>query len=116
MCDQICDTIRDEADLQAKAEPMLAGFLYATILNHSNLEDALSFLLSSKLESSTLPASSIRDLIGEAFANDDEIAEAIREDITAVCDRDPACGGFNNILLYYKGYHALTAYRAAHFF
>lgn len=116
MSDAIWETIRTEAEEQTKQEPMLAGFLYATILNHSTLEDALSFLLSSKLESSTLPSASVRDLIDEAFKNDADISEAIREDISAVCDRDPACGGFTSILLYYKGYHALQAYRAAHYF
>ncbi|HIA47522.1 MAG TPA: serine O-acetyltransferase [Candidatus Hydrogenedentes bacterium] len=116
MSDQIWDTIRDEAKEQAELEPMLAGFLYATILNHGSLEDALSFLLSSKLESSTLPSASVRDLIDEAYKNDPDIGEAIREDISAVCQRDPACQGFNSILLYYKGYHALQAYRAGHYF
>lgn len=116
MSDQIWDTIREEAKEQADQEPMLAGFLYATILNHTTLEDALSFLLSSKLESSTLSSASIRDLIDEAYKNDPNIAEAIREDISAVCSRDPACRGFNSILLYYKGYHALQAYRAGHYF
>jgi serine O-acetyltransferase len=116
MSDQIWETIRTEADEQAKSEPMLSGFLYATILNHKTLEDALSFLLSSKLESSTLPSTSIRDLIDEAYKNDPGISEAIRADIAAVCQRDPACDGYNNILLYYKGYHALQAYRAGHYF
>ena len=94
MSDQIWDTIRDEAKEQAELEPMLAGFLYATILNHGSLEDALSFLLSSKLENSTLPSASVRDLIDEAYKNDPDIGEAIREDISAVCQRDPACQGY----------------------
>jgi serine O-acetyltransferase len=116
MSDQIWETIRSEAEEQVKQEPMLAGFFYATILNHNSLEDALSFLLSSKLESSMLSSASVRDLIDEAYKNDPYIAEAIREDISAVCQRDPACLGFYSILLYYKGYHALQAYRAAHYF
>ena len=116
MSDPIWETIRQEAEEETKREPMLAGFLYATIMNHSSLEDALSFLLSSKLGSSTLPETSIRDLIDEAYKNDTSIADSIREDISAVCSRDPACLGFSNILLYYKGYHALQAYRAAHYF
>lgn len=116
MSDLIWDTIRQEAEDETKREPMLAGFLYATIMNHGSLEDALSFLLSSKLGSSTLPDTSVRDLIDEAYREDPTIADSIREDISAVCDRDPACQGFSSILLYYKGYHALQAYRAAHYF
>ena len=114
--DPIWQEIRTTAEEDARKEPMLASFLYAVVLNHSTLEDALSFLLSSKLESATLGATSMRDLIDEAFLNDPKIAEAIREDIAAVCDRDPACSGLAHILLFYKGYHALQAYRAAHYY
>jgi len=114
--DEIWDDIRARAEKDAKKEPMLASFLFATVINHSTFESALSFLLAHKLESATLTASTLRDLIDEAYAKDAKIAEAIRADIAAVCERDPACDGFANILLFYKGYHALQAYRAAHYF
>jgi len=114
--DMIWKEIRERTERDAKNEPMLASFLYSTVLNHTKLEDALSFLLAHKLESATLTAAALRDLIDEAYAKDPKIAEAIREDIAAVCDRDPACDGFANILLYYKGYHSLQAYRAAHYY
>ena len=114
--DEIWDDIRARAEKDAKKEPMLASFLYATVINHKNFESSLSFLLAHKLESPTLTAATLRDLIDEAYAKDPKIARAIREDIAAVCDRDPACDGFANILLFYKGYHALQAYRAAHYY
>ena len=116
MSDEIWETIRREAAEDIANEPMLAGFLYATIINHDTMEAALSFLLASKLGSSTLPETSVRDLIDEAYREDKTIAESIREDIAAVCQRDPACRGYSSILLNYKGYHALQAYRAAHYF
>ena len=116
MSDPIWDQIQEEAKAASDEEAMLSGFLFATVLNHKSLEEALSFLLASKLESSTLPASTMRDLLDEAYREDSTIAESIREDISAICDRDPACDGFLNILLYYKGYHALQAYRAAHYY
>lgn len=114
--DMIWEEIRTRAEEEARTEPMLASFLYSVVLNHGTLEDALSFLLASKLESSTITAASLRDLIDEAFANDATIPASIREDIAAVCQRDPACDGYANILMFYKGYHALQAYRAAHYF
>ena len=114
--DMIWEDIRSRAEEDARKEPMLASFLYAVVLNHGTLEDALSFLLATKLESSTISAASLRDLIDLAFANDPKIPAAIREDIAAVCQRDPACDGYANILMFYKGYHALQAYRAAHYF
>ena len=114
--DPIWEAIRSEAQEDAQKEPMLASFLHAVILNHSTLEDALSFHLASKLDSSTLNATSLRDLIDEAFNDDPSIGEAIRKDISAVCTRDPACRGYSMILLHYKGYHALQSYRVAHYY
>jgi serine O-acetyltransferase len=116
MSDPFWEQIQQEAEKAAHDEPMLADFLYATVLVHKTLEDALRFLIASKLESSTLPASSVSDLLDEAYSKDESIADSIREDIAAVCQRDPACNGYLYILLYYKGYHALQAYRAAHYY
>ena len=114
--DPIWDAIREEATRDAEQEPMLASFLYSVVLNHKSLEDALSFLLANKLGSTTVPAVSMRDLIDEAFSNDPAIGVAIRADIEAVCTRDPACRGYSVPLLYFKGFHAIQAYRVAHYY
>jgi serine O-acetyltransferase len=114
--DKVWQTVRREVTEAAKREPLLASFLYAVVLNHRTLEDALSYHLASKLESSTLPAISMRDLIDEAYANDPAIGQAIRADIMAVCDRDPACDCYSTPLIYFKGFHALQTYRATHYF
>lgn len=114
--DGIWERIRAEVEEDARAEPMLASFLYAVVLNHRSLEDALSFQLAGKLESHTLNATTLRDLIDEALAGAPEIGEAAREDLLAVCDRDPACDRLSVPLLYFKGFQALQAYRVAHFF
>ena len=48
---------------------------------------------------------------------DDEcIQRAIRADLQAVVSRDPACPGYANPLLYFKGFQAIQAYRVAHFY
>ena len=112
----IWETIRKEVARDAKQEPMLASFLHAVVLNHKRLEDALSFHLASKLESSMITALTLRDLFDEAFAGDLDIGRAVRADIQAVCTRDPACRGYSVPLLYFKGFHALQSYRVAHYF
>jgi len=114
--DEVWARVRAEAEADAQTEPMLASFIYSIILNHSSLEDALSFQLAGKLESHTLTAVSLRDLIDEAFQNDPEIGGAIREDMVAVCDRDAACNKYSTPLLYFKGYQAIQAYRVAHYY
>jgi serine O-acetyltransferase len=114
--DPVWETIREEVARDAQSEPMLASFLYGVVLNHKSLEDALSFQLASKLESATITAVSLRDLVDEAFARDPSIGQAFRADIAAVRDRDPACRGLSTPLLFFKGFHALQSYRVAHYY
>ncbi len=114
--DAIWEAIRQEVLEDAQREPMLASFLYAVILNHRDLEDALSYHLASKLGSSTLPAVTLRDLFDHALRSDPSIGAAVRADAKAVCDRDPACRGYSTPLLYFKGFHALQSHRVAHYY
>jgi serine O-acetyltransferase len=114
--DPVWERIRNEVEEAAANEPMLANFLYGAVLNHNTLGDALSYILAAALESLTIPAMALRELIQEAHAGNPDILEAARADIRAVCDRDPASPFFCAPLLYFKGYHALQAYRVAHYF
>jgi serine O-acetyltransferase len=112
--DPLWQSIREETAREAEQEPILASFLHATILNHDTLEAALSFHLANKLDSPTASAMLLREVIEEALSSDPTIGEAIRCDIRAVSERDSACGGFSVPFLYFKGFHALQAYRIAH--
>lgn len=107
-------TIRSEARAMADAEPILASFFYATILNHQQFEQALSFHLANKLSSATMPAVVIREVIDEALRADPNIAAASVSDCVAVRERDPAVGVLLTPFLYLKGYQALQAYRIGH--
>lgn len=98
----------------ADREPVLASFLYATILNHASFEDALSFLLSSKLASATIHSITLRDVMSRAHEDDKTIADAAIADLLAVCERDPASCGFSHPFLYFKGFQSLQTYRVAH--
>lgn len=106
--------IREEAARDAECEPALASFLYTVVLNHARLEDALSYILASKLGSPTVTALTLHDLMDAVFAADPSIIDAMRADLQAVVTRDPACSGYSVPLLYFKGFHSLQAYRVAH--
>lgn len=112
--DPIWQTVRDEVASQAEGEPILASFLHATILKHNSLEDAVSFHMAGKLATTSLPAMIVREVFDEAFADDTVIREALRADIRAVHDRDPASHSYAAPLLFFKGLHALLSYRVAH--
>ena len=112
--DAIWNTIREETAIEAAGEPILASFLHATILNHDSMAAALSFHLANKLDSPTAPAMLLREVIEEAFQADGDILAAIRDDISAIRERDSACANYSTPFLYFKGFHALQAYRIAH--
>ena len=106
--------LSEEVAITAKNEPVLAGFLHATILNHNNLGAALSFHLANKLHSDITPALLVREVFDDAFASKPEIIDQARCDVIAFYERDSASRDFSTPFLYYKGFHALTAYRVAH--
>jgi serine O-acetyltransferase len=112
--DGVWDRIRAEAERDVAGEPALASFQFATVLRHARLEDALSYLLAGKLQSPDLGGMLLRDLVGEALAADPAARAAVRADLLAVRTRDPAARGYAAPFLYAKGFHALQAYRVAH--
>lgn len=112
--DPIWQSIRQETELAVSSEPVLASFFHSTILNHQSLECALSFHLAHKLDSPTASALLLREVIEEAMTSDASIGKAMRCDLMAVKDRDSACNSYSIPFLYFKGFHALQAYRVAH--
>lgn len=112
--DDIWLSIRNEATLASQEEPALASFYHASIINHDSFASAISFHLANKLDSQAVPAMMIREVFELAMAQDSSIESAMRADIYAYCERDPACDRFFIPLLFFKGFHALQAYRFAH--
>ena len=55
-----------------------------------------------------------REIFQEAMAADPAIGDAVRADLSAVFERDPACKAHIDAFLFYKGFHALQCYRIAH--
>ncbi|MEM8796171.1 MAG: serine O-acetyltransferase [Pseudomonadota bacterium] len=112
--DPIWTEIRREAEAALSREPQISNILYSSILNHPSLEEAIGARIADRLENADLRSSMLRDAYREAFADDPSIGDAIRTDLTAVYERDPACTRFMEPLLYFKGFHTLQAHRLAH--
>jgi serine O-acetyltransferase len=107
-------SLRNEAQRAAKSEPALASLLNAVVLSHENLGDALSDQLARKLGDQELRAMSLRDTIEEAYEADPGIVEIAEYDLKAVFERDPACKGYVQPFLFFKGFQALQTQRVAH--
>ncbi len=105
--------MREEAEVWAKSTSVLTSFLHATVLKHEFFEDALSYHLAQKLGDDAVSAMTLREVFDEILAQAPEVSAAARADINAVYDRDPACSRLIEPFLYFKGFHALQAYRIA---
>jgi serine O-acetyltransferase len=106
--------LRNEAAQAARNEPALASLLNAVILSHENIGEALSYQLARKLDDQELRAMSIRELANAAYAADPRIVQMAEADLKAVFERDPACKGYVQPFLFFKGYQALQTQRVAH--
>src|ERR1700710_2274874 len=112
--DPIWTDLRRQAEVMAASEPTLAGFVHAAILQHERLEEALSYHLARKLGGEDMSPLAVREMFDDAMAADPGLGRAVRADLSAVFERDPACHSYVDAFLFYKGFHALESYRAAH--
>ena len=112
--DPVWTRLRGDADAVLHAEPALATFIVATILNQPSLEAAVAHRVAGRLAHAALPFDVITQVFAEALEADRSISEAFRADILSFLDRDPACTRLIEPVLYFKGFHALQAHRLAH--
>ncbi|HEX3918699.1 MAG TPA: serine O-acetyltransferase [Caulobacteraceae bacterium] len=106
--------LRNEAEHMAMHEPALASLLNAVIIRHGDLGRALSYQLARKLGDQELRAMSLRETCEEAYATEPSIMAAAEADLRAVFERDPACKGYVQPFLFFKGFLALQTHRVAH--
>lgn len=106
--------LRNEAERTARTEPALASLVNAIILSHDNLGDALSYALAHKLGDQELRAMSLRELAMEAYRASPGLVDTAEADLKAVFERDPACKGYVQPFLFFKGFQALQTQRIAH--
>ena len=112
--DPIWENVRREAEAAVASEPALGGFIFATILSHDRLEDAICHRLAQRLNHSDVDAGLIHQTFEQVLSDKPDLGNAFRADLAAVYDRDPACKRYIEPLLYFKGFHALVTHRFAH--
>lgn len=113
-CDPIWSALRQEAEQLAEREPAMASFVHGTVLKHERLEGSLSYLLAKKIGGEDLSPMLAREIFEDAINADPGIGAAVRADLSAVYERDPACHSYLEAFLFYKGFLAIQSYRMAH--
>ena len=80
-------TICREAERDAKSEPLLSSFLYASILSHESFERSLAFVLSNRLSDATLLPTELFEVFYTVLRGNRQIAESAMADLCAVRER-----------------------------
>lgn len=111
--DPIWDTLQSEAAVAAERDPVLAAFVYSTILNHNCLEQCVIHRICERLDHADVKAVLLRQTFEEMLQDWPEWGAILRVDIQAYYDRDPACTRFLEPVLYFKGFHAIQTHRLA---
>lgn len=112
--DPVWDRICREAEEAIAAEPLMGGLIHTGVLHHPTLERALSYRISLKLASGEMSEQILREIVDEAYADEPALVAAVRADLAAVFERDPACHRLLQPLLFFKGFQAVQSYRIAH--
>ncbi|CAL0317436.1 unnamed protein product [Lupinus luteus] len=108
--------MQDEARFDVTMEPILSSYYHTSILSHKSLESALANHLAIRLSNASLPSATLFDLFKGILDGDDEhnIMDAVKNDLRAVKERDPACISYVHCFLNFKGFVACQAHRVAH--
>ena len=112
--DPIWNALRREAEDVVAREPVLASLAYEYVLNHERLEDSVAHRIADRLDGPSLDGAMIARAFEEMVEAERDFAVALRADLVAVSDRDPACTRFIEPVLYFKGFHAIQTHRLAH--
>ncbi len=113
-CDPAWIRLREEAEELCSKEPVLAAFVYSTVLNQDSFEQVICHRLAHRISHADVEAGQLYKTFEELVTKEPGLTEAFRADLAAVFDRDPACNRLIEPILYFKGFHALQTHRLAH--
>ncbi len=99
---------------EAGKEARLAGMLEEIVLSRSGLQNAIAVRLAQRLTCPYFTREEWEALFNAELEEHPQIIPAMVADLYAVVHRDPASHSPLTPLLFFKGFHALCAYRFAH--
>ena len=107
-------TIQREALAVAAAEPALAAWMHEAVVGQHDLAGTLAQLIAAAVSGSRDEKAATRRMAERVYREHPALIEIATLDLRAPLDRDPACLGPLHVLLHFKGYVALQAYRISH--
>jgi serine O-acetyltransferase len=105
--------LREEAAAIA-GDALLGAMADALVLQHDSLAGSLASILASKLATPLLPERALADLFLGVWRAAPHLLDDAAQDLAFIRRIDPATVGHLQPLLFFKGFHAAQAQRAAH--
>lgn len=112
---ELWNIILYEAKIASKKEPILSVLYEKNILKHKKFSSSLSYILSTKLSTLTVPEKNIQSIFNKIYSNNFPMLNVVAQDLKAILQRDPVVNNYLIPFLYFKGFHALAAYRISHY-
>ena len=106
------DKIFTDFQILVKEEPLLYN-LYGALLHKQSLWALLSTVLEGKIHKYSASNMNFEEEFHDIFLNDPEIRATITADIAAYHQRDFACKNYLEVILFHRGFQAVTMYRIA---
>lgn len=106
-------SIRREAEKAAAMDPIFSRSLSASILAHASLGAAVSHQIAQRLGKSAGDRHRVERVANEAFAASPDLVDAASRDLQWIVRQDPASPRLLPVLLNFKGYVALQAWRVS---
>ncbi|WP_246495098.1 serine O-acetyltransferase [Ameyamaea chiangmaiensis] len=95
-------------------DPLVRGLLHTGIKAHAGFDVALAAMVGRKLGDRSVAGDALEELMLEAYRAEPDIVQASAADLVAIRERDPAAPDHVTPFLFFKGFHAVQAYRVAH--
>lgn len=111
--DDLWKSMVADARHAASGDQPYGRMLTNAILDSDGIEQAITYQIASKLGEPLGYGREFRMAAEEAFARDAEIASAVSRDVQGIVERDPASPGFLRVLLHFKGFLAVQAWRVS---
>jgi serine O-acetyltransferase len=112
--DPLWNRLREDAEEALGRAPMLAPLFLDSVINQPTFEAAVFHRVGTRLKNDVISQAVIIRAFQQALAAEPGLSAALRADLTAVYERDPACARLIEPLLYFKGFHAIEAHRLMH--
>jgi serine O-acetyltransferase len=112
--DPIWSSVIEEGRGIVRVDPLLTAFVHTCVLNHDTLEEAVAHRIAQRLDHPDYPAELLVQDFRSMARDNPDWSSALRADVRAVFDRDPACTRMIEPLLYFKGFQAIQSHRLAH--